>query len=60
MQAPTKKDTEEERNKEAAEVGVGKEIMEEGGGGEATKESPGQEDMCSCLFSFVFVFIKSI
>ena len=55
------KNAEEEQVKEAAEVGVGKEIREKGGGGEATEESRAkQEDLCLCLFLSVFVFIKYV
>ena len=41
-------------------MGVGKEIKEEKGGGEATEESLGRNDRCLCLFLSVFVFIKCV
>ena len=52
------KDAEERRVEEVAEVGLGKKIREEEGGGEATEGSPGRGDWCLCLFLSVFVFIK--
>jgi hypothetical protein len=44
------KNSKGERVKEVEEVGVGKEIREEEGGGEATEGSPGLGDWCLCLF----------
>ena len=43
-------------------MGVGKEIKEEEGGGEATEESSGAEggEWCVCLFLPVFEFIKCV
>jgi hypothetical protein len=52
------KDAEERRVEEVVEVGLGKKIREEEGGGEATGGSPGRGDPCLCLFLSVFVFIK--
>jgi hypothetical protein len=50
----------EERVKEVAEVGAGKEIREEEGRGKATEGRPDRGDWCLCLFLSVFVFIKCI
>ena len=45
------KNAEGEQVEKAADVGVGKEIREEGGGGEATEESPGRarEEISACV-----------
>ena len=45
------KNAEGERVKKAADVGVGKDIRKEGGGGEATEESPGRarEEISACV-----------
>ena len=51
------KNAEGERVKKAADVGVGKEIREEGGGGEATEESPGRAKGSVLVFVFIRVCV---
>ena len=52
-----RKNTEGEGVKKAADVGVGKEIREEEGGGEAKEESPDQAKVLVLVFVFIRVCV---
>ena len=51
------KNAEEERIKKTAGVDAGAEIREEGGGGEATEESPGRARVLVLVFVFIRVCV---
>ena len=56
-----RKKTEGERVEKVADVGVGKEIREEGGKGEATEENLGRARESVLMFCLsVFAFIKCV